>query len=781
MRSLVDVSAAQKTPMKGGEGQSLKHESAEKHVTGEALYTDDLVTPANILHGYVGLSTIARGLIKKMDLSQVKAFPGVVDVLTLDDVPGHYDIGPVYPGDPVLADGEVQFWGQPLFAVAATSYKAARKAASLAVLEYEPIKPVVSIEEGLQAKYFVRPSHTQKRGDARKAIDEAAHRLQGELHIGGQEHFSLEGQVSMAVPTEDDGVLLYTSSQHPSEGQKLVAQVLGIAINRVTVDMRRMGGGFGGKETNANQWACLAALLMHKTGRAVKIRLARSDDMCATGKRHPFLIRYDVGFNQQGLIEGVDITLSAACGMSPDLSDAIVDRAMFHADNAYFFPAACITGHRVKTDTVSNTAFRGFGGPQGMLGIEGIMDDIARVVNKDPLDIRKRNFYSDSGKRNMTHYGQTIEHMVIADLVDRLEHQSDYRVRREQIKQFNAANKVFKKGIALTPVKFGISFTAQHLNQAGALVHVYTDGSIQLNHGGTEMGQGLFTKVAQIVATQFQVDIDTVLCTSTRTDKVPNTSPTAASSGTDLNGMAAKEAATTIKLRMINFAATHFSVEQDDVNFIDNQVIAGDHCLSFSQFCQLAYLHRVSLSATGFYRTPKIYYDREKAQGQPFFYFANGAAVSEVLVDTLTGEYKVLRVDICHDVGQSINPMIDRGQIEGGFIQGMGWLTTEELLWDKHGKLLTNNPASYKIPTMADTPAIFNVELLPNSPNTEATVFHSKAVGEPPLMLAISVWSALRDAVSSVSNYQINPLLDTPATPERVLHALQALKERRTP
>jgi xanthine dehydrogenase large subunit len=552
-------------------------------------------------------------------------------------------------------------------------------------------------------------------------------------------------------------------------------------MNLVTVDMRRMGGGFGGKETNANQWACLAALLARKTGRPVRIRLARADDMTSTGKRHPFLGRYQVGFDDNGVIEALDLELSGGCGMSPDLSDAIVDRAMFHADNAYFLPSARIVGHRVKTQTVSNTAFRGFGGPQGMVAIEGIVDDIARAVGRDPLEVRKANFYGEEGGRNTTHYGQKIEQHIIPGLVQRLELQSEYQQRRRQIIDFNNSSPVLKKGIALTPVKFGISFTVQHLNQAGALLHVYTDGSIQLNHGGTEMGQGLYTKVAQVVARELQVDIDRIVCTSTRTDKVPNSSPTAASSGSDLNGMAARDAAQKIKSRLLAFAAQHFSVGLEEVSLRNNQLIAGNTVLGFSEFVQLAYMNRIALSATGYYRTPKIHYDREKAQGRPFFYFANGAAVSEVLVDTLTGEYKVLRADICQDVGESLNPAIDIGQIEGAYIQGMGWLTTEELVWGEDGRLQTNNPASYKIPAIGDTPPEFNVELLPDSPNVEATIYHSKAVGEPPLMLGISVWSALRDAVSSLVDYRVSPRLDPPATPEKVLQAISSLDAGEVP
>lgn len=774
-------SGAPVSRVSGAARQVLCHESAYKHVSGEALYTDDLPAPANTLHAYVGLSTIAHGKLVSLDLDRVRSAPGVIDVLTLDDVPGHTDIGPVFPGDPLMVENEVAFWGQVLFAVAGTSYDAARRAARLAVVEYQVLPPQLTIEAGLASKSFVRPVHSLQCGDAPAAIAAAPRSLQGQMCSGGQEHMYLEGQASLCIPQEDGGMLVYMSTQSPTDGQKLVARVLGVPMNRVTVDTRRMGGGFGGKETNANQWACLAALLARKTGRAVKIRLARADDMLATGKRHPFLSHYQVGFDEEGRILGLDMTLSAGCGMSPDLSDPIVDRAMFHTDNAYFLPAACVTGHRVKTHTVSNTAFRGFGGPQGMVAIENILDNIAREVGRDPLEVRKLNFYSAAGGRDITHYGQKIEQHIIGPLVDRLERTSNYQNRRSEISEFNRASKILKKGLALTPVKFGISFMQQHLNQAGALLHVYTDGSIQLNHGGTEMGQGLYTKVAQVVAHEFQVDIGCILCTSTRTDKVPNTSATAASASSDLNGMAAKDAARSIALRLKEFAARHFQVEIAAVKFDDNRVIAGDHDLSFTEFVQLAYMNRISLSATGFYRTPKIHYDRDSARGRPFFYYAYGAAVSEVLIDTLTGEYKVTRADICQDVGLSLNPAIDIGQVEGGYIQGMGWVTTEELVWGEDGRLQTVGPGSYKIPAIGDTPTEFNVELLPDSPNVEATIFHSKAVGEPPLMLGISVWSALRDAVASLCDYRYSPSLDTPATPERVLNACIAMRQRINP
>jgi len=763
-------------------GASKKHESAVRHVAGSAIYVDDHQPPQGTLYAYVGISTVARGKIIKLDLDAVENAEGVIAVLTLSDITGKRDIGPVFPGDPIMVNegDEVEFYGQVLFAVAATTHNLARRAARLARVDYETDIPDVTIEEGWAKQSFVRPSHRQQCGDSELELTKADCRLNGELQIGGQEQMYLEGQASLCIPTEEGGMLVHTSSQNPTEGQKLVAEVLDVPMNLVTVDVRRMGGAFGGKETNANQWACIAALLAKKTGRPVKIRLSRADDIMTTGKRHHFVSRYSVGFSRQGALSALEMELAAGCGMSPDLSDAIVDRAMFHADNAYFIPAAKVTGHRVKTNTVSNTAFRGFGGPQGMVAIENIMDNIARAVGRDPLDVRKANFYRAEGGRDTTHYGQKIEQHIIPNLVEHLETTSDYRARRTAITAFNQDSPVLKKGLALTPVKFGISFTIKHLNQAGALIHVYTDGTIHLNHGGTEMGQGLFTKVAQIVAQVFQVDTDTVLSTATRTDKVPNTSPTAASSGTDLNGMAAKEAAKTIKQRLIDFACLHFSVTEEDIGFANSEVSVGNQVFSFAEFVQLAYSNRISLSATGYYRTPKIHYDRKQGKGHPFFYFANGAAVSEVLIDTLTGEYKVLRVDICHDVGQSINPALDIGQIEGGFIQGMGWLTTEELHWGSDGRLQTINMAGYKIPAIGDTPPMFNVELFPDSPNTEATVFHSKAVGEPPLMLAISVWSALRDAIASLDNYRSSPTLHTPATPERVLAACDSLKKRAT-
>jgi xanthine dehydrogenase large subunit len=781
MRKLPEVSSNPAPPQsipRGEMGQGAAHESAIKHVTGAALYVDDLPEPARLLHAAVGMSPFTCGRIRSLDLSDVRAQPGVSAVLTLADVPGHRDIGPVFPGDPVLADREVKFWGQALFAVLADTLDNARRAARCALIEIEAESPLLDPAEAVQHNRLVRPSHHLQRGDAAAAIAAAPKVLEAGMQVGGQEHYYLEGQVSLVVPVEDGGMLVYCSTQHPSEVQKLVAEVLALPLSAVTVETRRMGGGFGGKETQAAQWACIAALLARKSGCPVKLRLPRADDMVLTGKRHPFVNHYRVGFDESGLLLGAEIQVIGNCGCSPDLSDAIVDRAMFHADNAYYLPAAHIIGHRAFTNTVSHTAFRGFGGPQGMMIIERAMDDMARAVGKDPLEVRKLNLYRDPD-RNITPYHQVVENCTLLRVIEQLESSSDYWSRRRDITAFNASSPILKKGLALTPVKFGISFTVQHLNQAGALLHVYTDGSVQLNHGGTEMGQGLNTKVAQVVAEVLQIDLECIQITATRTDKVPNTSPTAASSGTDLNGQAARIAAETIKQRLVEFLVDSEQVPAESVRFVANRVHYGQgKSLSFAELAQRAYMGRIPLSATGYYRTPKIHYDRPKGRGRPFFYFATGAAVSEVLVDTLTGEYKVTRVDIVHDVGRSLNPAIDLGQVEGGFIQGMGWLTTEELRWDERGRLLTTGAATYKIPVAADTPPIFKVTLLEAAPNEEATIFNSKAVGEPPLMLAISVWSALRDAISSLADYKVSPDLDAPATPERVFWAIRAVEEQ---
>ncbi|HBX54839.1 MAG TPA: xanthine dehydrogenase molybdopterin binding subunit, partial [Pseudomonas sp.] len=704
------------------------------------------------------------------------AIPGVAIAITKDDVPGQLDIGPVVAGDPLLADGKVEYVGQVVLAVGADSLETARKAAMAAIIEYEDLEPVLDVVDALRKKHFVLDSHQHKIGNSAAELASAPRRLQGSLHIGGQEHFYLETQISSVMPTEDGGMLVYTSTQNATEVQKLVAEVLGVPMHKIVIDMRRMGGGFGGKETQAAGPACLCAVIAHLTGRPTKMRLPRVEDMQMTGKRHPFYVEYDVGFDDNGLLHGIEIELAGNCGYSPDLSGSIVDRAMFHSDNAYFLGNATINGHRCKTNTASNTAYRGFGGPQGMVAIEEIMDAVARSLGKDPLEVRKTNYYGKT-ERNVTHYHQTVEHNVIHEMTAELEASSDYAKRREEIRAFNAKSPVLKKGLALTPVKFGISFTATFLNQAGALIHIYTDGSIHLNHGGTEMGQGLNTKVAQIVAEVLQVDISRIQITATNTDKVPNTSPTAASSGADLNGKAAQNAAETLKQRLVDFLVREYKVTPEDVEFRNSQVRVRDLFLSFEEVIQKAYFGQVSLSSTGFYRTPKIFYNRDKAAGRPFYYFAYGAACSEVIVDTLTGEYKMLRTDILHDVGASLNPAIDIGQVEGAFVQGMGWLTMEELVWNGKGKLMTNGPASYKIPAIADMPLDLRVNLVENRKNPEDTVFHSKAVGEPPFMLGIAVWCAIKDAVASLADYRVQPNIDAPATPERVLWGVEQMKK----
>ncbi|MHB0819226.1 xanthine dehydrogenase molybdopterin binding subunit [Stutzerimonas stutzeri] len=771
-----EITALFKQDLVTGVGRSVKHDSADKHVSGEAVYVDDRLEFPNQLHVYARMSDRAHARIVSIDTSPCYQIPGVAIAITAEDVPGQLDIGPVVAGDPLLADGKVEYIGQPVIAVAADSLETARKAAMAAIIEYEDLAPVLDVVDALRKQHFVLDSHTHKRGDSEAALAAAPRRLQGTLHIGGQEHFYLETQISSVMPTEDGGMIVYTSTQNPTEVQKLVAEVLGVPMNKIVIDMRRMGGGFGGKETQASMPACMCAVIAHLTGRPTKMRLPRMEDMTMTGKRHPFYVEYDVGFDDDGLLHGIQIDLAGNCGYSPDLSGSIVDRAMFHSDNAYYLGDATIHGHRCKTNMASNTAYRGFGGPQGMVAIEEIMDAVSRELGKDPLEVRKRNYYGKT-ERNVTPYYQTVEHNMLDEMTAELEASSEYAKRREEIRAFNASSPILKKGLSLTPVKFGISFTASFLNQAGALVHVYTDGSIHLNHGGTEMGQGLNIKVAQVVAEVFQVDIERIQITATNTDKVPNTSPTAASSGTDLNGKAAQNAALTIKQRLVEFAARHYSVTEEDVQFKNGQVRIRDRFVTFEELIQQAYFGQVSLSSTGFYRTPKIYYDRDQARGRPFYYYAYGAACSEVLVDTLTGEYRMLRSDILHDVGASLNPAIDIGQVEGGFVQGMGWLTMEELVWNDKGKLMTSGPASYKVPAVADMPLDLRVKLVENRKNPEDTVFHSKAVGEPPFMLGISVWCAIKDAVASLADYKVQPKIDAPATPERVLWGVEQMRK----
>ncbi|RYH06857.1 xanthine dehydrogenase molybdopterin binding subunit [Tropicimonas sp. IMCC6043] len=778
----------------------LPHDSARAHVTGAARYIDDIPVPAGCLHLAFGLSEIAAGEITGMELDAVRAAPGVVAVLTAADLPAHNDVSPTPTfHEEMLSSGEIHYLGQPLFLVVATSHLAARKAARLGKITCRERKPVLTIDEALSADWhFEEGPRVYARGDPDAAIAAAPRLVEGSIEIGGQEHFYLESQAALALPQDDGGMLVHSSSQHPSEIQHKVAEALGLPMHGVRVEVRRMGGGFGGKESQGNALACACAVAAQATGRPCKMRYDRDDDMVITGKRHDFRIDYRAGVDDEGQILGVDFVQYCRCGWSQDLSLPVADRAMLHADNAYFLPAVRITSHRLRTNTQSATAFRGFGGPQGMLGIERVLDHIAHAVEREPLEVRRRNFYAeadggDAGggpsaprapeasppedmsrqKRSLTPYHMEVEDFILGGMVARLAESSDYAARRAAVAAWNAENPILKKGIALTPVKFGISFTLTHLNQAGALVHVYSDGSIHLNHGGTEMGQGLFQKVAQVAAQSFGVAPERVKITATDTGKVPNTSATAASSGADLNGMAVKVACDEIRGRIAGVVAGLRQQDPAAVHFEDGMVRIGSTAISFEEAAMETYQARVSLSATGFYSTPKVSWDRIAGIGRPFFYFAYGAAVTEVVIDTLTGENRILRTDILHDAGRSLNPALDIGQIEGGYVQGAGWLTTEELVWNDAGRLMTHAPSTYKIPACSDRPRIFNVALW-DGQNREETIYRSKAVGEPPLMLGISAFLALSHAVASCGPGY--PALDAPATPERILAAVQRVR-----
>ena len=729
-------------------GRPVAHDSAERHVCGSAPYIDDMREPTGTLHLAPGHAEAARGKITAIDLSAVEAAPGVVAVLTADDIPGVNDCSPSIGDDPILAEGEIHFHGQVVFAVVAETRDQARRAAKLGKVTVEAVEPAITVEQGEATGETVLPPYQFERGTPEDVIGQAPQTVSGSVHIGGQEHFYLEGQISMAVPTEGNEMMVYCSTQHPGEVQHLVAKMLGVPDAAVVCECRRMGGAFGGKESQAAQWATLSALAAHVTGRPAKMRLDRDDDMIMTGKRHDMRADYRAAIDERGVIEAVDMNFAARCGYSADLSLGVIDRTLFHADNAYYYPHVRVASQRIRTNTVSNTAFRGFGGPQGMVCAERMMDQIAILMDVDPLTIRKRNFYARG--RDVTPYGLKLEDNIMAAVVRELENTSDYKARRREVAKFNKKSKILKKGIALTPVKFGISFTLKHLNQAGALVHVYSDGSVQINHGGTEMGQGLYIKVAQVVAEEFGIPVEQVKITATTTEKVPNASPTAASSGSDINGMAARKAASAIRERMAELAARLHQAKKSDVNFAGGKVYAGSGEMSFAELAKQCFLERVSLSSTGFYATPKITWDRNTASGRPFLYFAYGASCSEVTIDTLTGEMRIDRVDILHDVGRSLNPAIDIGQIEGGFVQGMGWLTTEELVFDGQGRLRTHAPSTYKIPTCSDVPEDFRVNLWASKGNRENTIYRSKAVGEPPLMLATSVFSAILYAIASL-------------------------------
>ena len=759
----------------GGVHAAVRHDSAVGHVTGAARYLDDVPNVPGTLEAALVLSPHAHARIGKIDFSRALAAPGVVAAIGADDIPGRNDIAPIRDNEPALAMGRVEYEGQPVAAIAAATLDQARAAAKLVEIDYEVLPAVLTVEEAMTRQSYVSPPQHMGRGEVEPALDSAPHRLSGELRCGGQDHFYLEGQIALAVPGEAGDISVWSSTQHPTEVQHGVAHLLGIPFNAVTVEVRRMGGAFGGKESQATIVAGIAAVLAWKARAPVKLRLPRDDDMRATGKRHPFLFRYDVGFDAEGHILALDLVLAANGGSVADHTPAVLIRALCHADNCYFIPNVRLRGLPCKTNTVSNTAFRGYGGPQAMLAIEVIVERVARQLGLAVDDVRRRNCYG-AGRNDVTPYGMKVEDNIIEQVLDELDRSVDLAAWRRAVAEFNRASPVLKKGLATMPVKFGISFNRAALNQAGALVHVYTDGSVVLNHGGTEMGQGLFIKVAQVVAEVFQIDLANIRVSATSTAKVPNTSPTAASSGSDLNGMAALAACEEIKARLTGVAAEHFAVPESDVLFASNRIYAGNRSLSFAELAALAWEKRVPLSAAGFYRTPKIHWDAASNTGRPFYYFTYGAAAAEVAVDTFTGETRVLRAELVQDCGRSLNPAIDLGQIEGAFVQGMGWLTTEELDWDAAGRMRTHGPSTYKIPGSRDVPPIFNARILADAPNREATIFHSKAVGEPPLMLAISVFLAIRDAIASLADYRFAPSLDAPATPERVLAAVDAIR-----
>ena len=759
-------------------GVSRPHESAAAQVAGGATYVDDIPEVRGTLHAAPILSTVAHGRLLGVDATAALAMPGVRDVILSRDIPGDPMLAAFAGDEPVFAMDTVQHIGQVVGIVVANTVMQARRAARKVVLNIEALPAILSVKDALAAQNYVLPPVYVKRGDAAAALARAQHTLSGTLEVGGQEHFYLEGQVAYVLPLEQNQWWVYSSTQHPGEVQHWVSHALGIDNHAVKVECRRMGGGFGGKETQAGHLAVWAAVAAHRLQLPVKLRLDRDDDFMVTGKRHPFAYEYSAGFDDSGRLTALKLMMAANCGFSADLSGPVADRAIFHSDNAYYLQDVDIASFRCKTNTQSHTAFRGFGGPQGVILIETIMGDIARHLQLDPMDVRMRNLYSDEAiagtdqKRDTTHYGMRVEDNILQPLLSQLEQTSNYRRRRADIQAWNQGSAVIKRGIAITPVKFGISFTATLFNQAGALVHVYTDGSVQVNHGGTEMGQGLNTKVAQIVADELGVPYHRILCTASDTSKIPNASATAASAGTDPNGRAAQLAARHVRDNLAAFVSGLDGCGAGAVRFAQGQVVSPSVTRSFDEVVKLAYANRIQLWSDGFYRTPKIHYDKTTLTGRPFYYFAYGAACTEVAIDTLTGESRVLKVDILHDVGRSINPALDVGQIEGGFVQGMGWLTTEQLVWNDKGYLSTHAPSTYKIPTAGDVPDHFTVALWPEA-NREDNVFGSKAVGEPPFMLAISVYEALREAIATAGNR--GPVrLSAPATAENVLAALHS-------
>jgi xanthine dehydrogenase large subunit len=764
----------------------LAHESAVKHVTGEAIYINDMLINDQLLIGHIVQSPHAHALVKKLDVAKALEVPGVIAIMTCKDIPGDNQMGPVVRDEPCLAEGEVNFIGHAVAIIAAESEEIARQAEAVVEIEYEPLESILSIEKAIEKNSLLAPQRKIERGDPDAEMAKCEHVIEGVLHTGAQEHWYLETQTALCVPGEGQEMTVYASTQNPNETQAVVAEVLGVPKKEVVCETRRLGGGFGGKETSGNHVAAWAALLANKTRRPVKIHLFRETDQKITGKRHRFISKYKAGFNNEGKIIAYHLELNCDAGHATDLTMAILERAMLHADNSYYIPNIRILANAWRTNLPSNVAFRGFGGPQGIAVIEDVLDKIARKLNIDAADIRFRNFYHHN-ENNTTPYGEIVENNRLFTLWDELFASSDYKARRKEIDDFNNAYEFYKKGLALTPVKFGISFTTAFLNQAGALVNIYTDGSLLVNHGGTEMGQGLYTKMLAVAAVEMGLTADKVKVNATNTSKVPNTSATAASSGSDLNGMAIKAAIDKLKKRLLPVAADILNESSgenisDEIIFSENKVYFAskpENYISFQKLVQTAYLKQVSLSATGFYRTPDIHFDRATGQGRPFHYFAFGMAVSEVLVDLLTGYVKLLRSDILHDVGESLNPGLDKGQVEGAFIQGVGWCTCEEIRWDDKGKILNVSPDTYKIPTIRDIPEVFNVNLLQNAPNPN-TIRRSKAVGEPPFVLAFSVWLAIKDAISAAADHKLEPQYSLPATHETILLSLEELKKRKS-
>ena len=757
--------------------EARPHESGEKHVSGRALYIDDIAEPAGTLYGAIGWSKKAHAIIKKINLNEVIKSEGVIAVVTSKDIKGRNDVGPVYEGDPIFPK-IAEYYGQPLFAVAAKTTELARKAVLKAKISYKNLKPITTIKEALKKKSFVLKEKIIKKGEAIKAIESSTNRLEGNFTTGSQEHFALEGQIAFVIPQEDNDFKVFSSTQHPSETQQILAKMLNQKSNTITVETRRIGGGFGGKETQSFIFAAICTLLAKKTKHPVKLRMDRDDDIIITGKRHDFYSEYEVGFDELGIIKGLKLKLVSRCGISPDLSGAINDRALLHIDNAYYLENIIVENYLCKTNTASNTAFRGFGGNQGMMVIENIIDNIASSLKKDSAEVRRRNFYQKK-KKNITHYNMKIEDNVIQEIFDQLLKSSNYKSRQLSIKKFNKENKYIKKGIAFTPVKFGISFTTWHLNQAGALVHIYcNDGSVHINTGAIEMGQGTYTKIAQLAANELGLPFNKVKVSATRTDKVPNTSASAASSTTDLNGAAAINAISKIKINLAAYVKRKYKIKNSGGIYKNGMVKFKEKTFKFNSLIKEAYLNRVSLSSSGFYATPKIHFDRKNFKGRPFLYFAYGAAVSEVIIDVLTGENKIIQADILHDAGKAINPAIELGQIEGGFVQGAGWLTMEEVNWKSNGQITTHSPSTYKIPAVSDMPERFNVEIFKKGKNTENVINKSKTTGEPPLMNAMSVFFAIKNAIASIANYNLIPELNAPATPEKILMSINKLKRK---